>query len=227
MIRVAIITAAVLAGVAALSPLAAQPKPQRGEGPPNAMQGFTQNKGQPVHISADRLEVRDKDKVATFSGKVEVNQGDTVLRCKTLTVFYEGGAKDDKPDGGAKDAAKTNEKPQSPVAEIGPGSNQKIKKLEARGGVVVTQKDQVATGDTATFDMQKNVVTMDGNVVLTQGQNVLRGNRLVVDLTTGYSRVESSGGSNGRVQGLFVPSGSQTPTGLPGRPAEKKQGPAR
>ena len=42
----------------------------------------------------------------------------------------------------------------------------------------------------ATFDMGTNMVTMSGNVVLTQGQNVLRGQRLVVDMSTGFSRIE-------------------------------------
>jgi len=214
--RFAILVLVGLAAAASALPLAAQTKPTANEGPPNAMQGFSKNKGQPVHIEAERLEVRDKDKVATFIGNVQVNQGDTAMRCKTLTVYYEGGAKDPK----APPA------PAPPVAQIGPSNDQKIKKLEARGDVVVTQNDQVATGDAAMFDMEKNVITMAGNVVLTQGQNVLRGNRLVVDMTTGFSRVESAGGSEGRVQGLFVPSGGQTP-GIGRPPDNKKPAPAR
>ena len=51
--------------------------------------------------------------------------------------------------------------------------------------MVVTQKDQTATGDLGLFDMKTNTVTLTGNVVMTQGQNVLRGERLVVDLTSG------------------------------------------
>ena len=62
---------------------------QPSKGPPNALQGFSQNRDQPVHIEAATLEVRDKDKVATFSGDVRVKQGDTGLRCKSLVVFYE------------------------------------------------------------------------------------------------------------------------------------------
>ena len=50
--------------------------------------GFSQNRDQPVHIEAATLEVRDKDKTATFSGNVRVTQGDTGLRCKLLPVFY-------------------------------------------------------------------------------------------------------------------------------------------
>ena len=60
--------------------------------------------------------------------------------------------------------------------------------------MVVTQKDQVVTGETAVFDTKTNLVTMLGGVVLTQGKNVLRGDRLLVDMTTGVSRVESDSG---------------------------------
>jgi lipopolysaccharide export system protein LptA len=129
------------------------------------MQGFSKNKGQPIQIEAERLEVRDKDKTAVFSGKVQVVQGDATLRSKSLTVFYA-----DPP--GTQDTPK-------PSTTINPAGDQKIKKLEASGDVVVTQADQIATGDTALFDMDTNIVTMNGNVVLTQGQNVLRGNKLV------------------------------------------------
>jgi lipopolysaccharide export system protein LptA len=153
-------------------------------GPPNALQGFSQNRGQPVQIEAATLEVRDKDKIATFSGNVHVIQGDTDLRSRTLVVFYEEEA--GPRSGGIK------------AAQPGPGGSSQIKRLEANGNVIVTQKDQTATGDKGIFDMRANTVTLVGNVVISQGQNVLRGERLVVDLTTGVSRVEG-----GRVQGLF------------------------
>ena len=177
-----LIAAALLALVVASAgaPLYAQPS----KGPPNALQGFSQNRDQPVHIEAATLEVRDKDKVATFSGDVHVTQGDTKLRCKSLVVFYEQ-------DDAAADKSKTLK-----AANPGPGGQQRIKRLEARGGVVVTQKEQTATGETGMFDMKTNTVTLNGKVVMTQGKNVLRGDRLVVDLTSGVSRVES--GKNGR-----------------------------
>ena len=175
-------------------------KPDRG--PPNALQGFSQNHDQPVHIDAATLEVRDKEKQATFSGNVHVVQGDTDMRCKTLVVFYE--------QDNANNTGSTMK-----AATPGPGGQQKIKKLEARGSVVVTQKDQIAKGELGLFDMATNTVTLSGGVVMTQGQNVLRGERLVVDLTSGVSRVESGKNSDGRVQGLFLPSSG----GTPGAPA--------
>jgi lipopolysaccharide export system protein LptA len=79
--------------------------------------------------------------------------------------------------------------------------------------VVVTQKDQVVTGDTAVFETKTNLITMLGGVVLTQGKNVLRGDKLLVDMTTGVSRVESD---TGRVQGLFISSGGQGAPAIPG-----------
>ena len=145
-------------------------------------------------LDAATLEVRDKDKVATFSGDVHVTQGDTNMRCKSLVVFYEQ-------DEASADKSKTLK-----AASPGPGGQQRIKRLEARGGVVVTQKEQTATGETGIFDMKSNTVTLNGKVVMTQGQNVLRGDRLVVNLTSGVSRVESGNGG-GRVQGLFQPGG--------------------
>ena len=197
--------------VAALLAIAGAPlHAQSSKGPPNALQGFSQNHDQPVHIEAATLEVRDKDKVATFSGDVKVKQGDTGLRCKSLVVFYEGNDADGKT---------------LQAASPGPGGQQRIKRLEARGGVVVTQKEQTATGETGIFDMKTNTVTLNGNVVMTQGQNVLRGDRLVVDLTSGVSRVESGKNGQGRVQGLFQPGSgsldlkSGTPGGLAPRPA--------
>ena len=58
-------------------------------GVPNAMQGFSQNRDQPIQIEAAALEMRDKKKEATFSGNVKVVQGDTTMTSKTLVVFYE------------------------------------------------------------------------------------------------------------------------------------------
>jgi lipopolysaccharide export system protein LptA len=182
------------------------------KGPPNALQGFSQNRDQPVHIEAATLVVKDKEKIATFSGDVKVVQGDTTMKCKSLIVFYEGDAETDKAGTAAKAPSKTMQ-----AATPGPGGEQRIKRLEAHGNVVVLQKDQTATGELGIFDMKTNTVTMTNNVVMTQGQNVLRGEKLIVDLTSGVSRVESGKNGQGRVQGLFLPgSAPNTPGSNPG-----------
>jgi lipopolysaccharide export system protein LptA len=183
-------------------------------GVPNAMQGFSQNRDQPIQIEAASLEMRDKKKEATFSGNVKVVQGDTTMTSKTLVVFYESGG--DKPATPQPAPAKGAKAAPIQSATPGPGGSSSIKRLEARGNVVVTQKDQVVTGETAVFDTKTNLITMLGGVVLTQCKNVLRGDRLAVDMTTGVSRVESD---SGRVQALLPQGGgNDCGSGGPGKP---------
>jgi lipopolysaccharide export system protein LptA len=178
-------------------------------GVPNAMQGFSQNRDKPIQIEAASLEVRDKKKEATFTGDVKVVQGDTTMTSKVLVVFYD---QDPTPASAPAQKAKAGAKPQMAAASPGPGGSSSIRRLEARGNVVVTQKDQVVTGDTAVFDTKTNLVTMLGSVVLTKCKNVLRGDRLLVDMTTGVSRVESD---SGKVQGLFIQADQGCASGLP------------
>jgi len=160
----------------------------------NALQGFSHNRDQPVKIEALTLEVRDKDKLATFAGNVRLVQGDTTMRCAKLVVFYE------------QDGAGATSGATMPAAPTGPGAgSQSIKRLEAKGGVTVTQKDQTATGDNGVFDMKSNTVTLHKNVVISQGPQVLSGDRLVANLTTGVSRVECDNPSNCKVRMLVVP----------------------
>jgi lipopolysaccharide export system protein LptA len=161
----------------------------------NAMQGFAQNRDQPIQIEAASLEVRDKKKEAVFSGNVKVIQGDTTMTSKTLVVFYDqgGSSAEQQPAAPKQKAAKAA--PGAPIqsAQPGPTGSSSIKRLEARSNVVVTQKDQVVTGDLAVFDTKANLITISGGVVMTQCKNVMRGDRLTVDMTTGMSRVESDG----------------------------------
>jgi lipopolysaccharide export system protein LptA len=185
--------------IAASSGAPAQPKPQpkplpqtQPSGPPNALQGFSQNRDQPVNIKADTLEVRDKNKIATFSGNVHLVQGDTVLDCNVLVVFY------DQEGTGA---------PTVKSATPGPSGSSQIRRMEAKGSVVVTQKDQTATGDSAIYDLKDNTVTLvappGGRVTVTQGPNVMSGPKLIVNLTTNVSHFE------GGVSGLLTPSSTQ------------------
>jgi lipopolysaccharide export system protein LptA len=202
-LRAALVLTAVLLPLAGLDPAAAQAAPKAKSTPvatgfPNAVEGFRRNRNEPVKIEASVLEVRDRDQVAVFKGNVIVRQGDTELRCRELAVHYEGGA-----------LAKATADAQS----IAP---QRIRRLVATGGVIVLSKDQRATGGQGVFDMRANTVTLSGDVVLTQGPNVMRGDRLVVDLNSGLSRLEAKG----RVSGLFVPGAirEREPAAVPAPP---------
>src|SRR5690349_6080377 len=113
------------------------------QGVPNAMQGFSQNRDKPIQIEAASLEVRDKKKEATFSGNVKVVQGDTTMNSKSLVVFYDQTAAPEQAPPPAKQKG-AKSAPGAPIqsATPGPGGSSSIKRLEARGSVVVKQKDQ-------------------------------------------------------------------------------------
>src|SRR5712672_2151044 len=100
---------------------------------PNAMQGFSQNRDQPIQIEAASLEMRDKKKEATFAGNVKVVQGDTTMTSKTLVVFY-----DSSPSPAAAPPANSKSAKSATMqsATPGPGGSSSIRRLEARGGVV-------------------------------------------------------------------------------------------
>src|SRR5215208_6933518 len=86
-------------------------------GVPNAMQGFSQNRDQPIQIEAASLEMRDKKKEATFAGNVKVVQGDTTMTSKTLVVFYDSTtAPAAAPSANSKTAPKS-----APIQSASPG----------------------------------------------------------------------------------------------------------
>jgi lipopolysaccharide export system protein LptA len=163
-----------------------------------------QNQDQPIQIESATLEVHDKNKMATFAGDVKVVQGDTTIKCQTLVVFY--GAEHGPAAGQtvASAAAPVNTPPSTHT--IAPQGSQDIRRIEARGGVTVITKDQNATGDLGVYDLKKKSITLTGNVVVSQGKNVLHGDRVVVDTTTGNAHFESGAASQNRVRALILPS---------------------
>ncbi len=159
------------------------------------------NKDQPVQIEAATLEVRDKNKEATFSGNVQVVQGDTTMKCQSLVVFYgqEVGLGGASGTAGADGTSVTSNKGM-------PQGAQNIRRIEARGGVTVITKDQNASGDLGIYDLKTKTITLSGNVVVSQGQNVIHGERVVVDMITGNARVESGSSNGGAGSGAPGPS---------------------
>jgi lipopolysaccharide export system protein LptA len=155
-----------------------------------------QDQDQPIQIDAKALEVHDKSKTATFTGNVKVVQGDTTMTCKTLVVFYgqELGI------GVAKPVAPANS-----TADAVP-SPQNIRRIEAHGDVTVLSKDQSASGDLGVYDLPKKTITLTGNVVVSQGKNVIHGGVVIVNTVTGNAHVEPAPGApQGRVRALIVP----------------------
>lgn len=146
-----------------------------------AFQGM-RDTGEPVQIEADRLEVADQQGTAEFFGNVSVLQGSTLMKTKHLKVYYTRG------EGTAP----------------GPGGN--VRRIEATGGVAVRSEDQKATADTATVDMQAQTAVMSGNVIISQGENVVSGCVLNVNLATNAAvLVPCRNVGTGRVKMRFTP----------------------
>jgi lipopolysaccharide export system protein LptA len=161
-----------------------------------------QDQNQPIQIDAKSLEVHDKSKTATFSGNVKVVQGDTTMTCRLLVVFY--GQELGIAGAGPKPAAAANGAPGA-VPDA-----QNIKRIEARGSVTVVSKDQTASGDLGVYDLPAKTITLSGNVVVTQGKNVIHGERVIVNTVTGDAHVESAPGAGpSRVRALIIPQKGQ------------------
>lgn len=154
----------------------------------NLFGDFRPGSNQPIDVEADSLEVNDgKDqRVQVFKGNVAVHRGETVLKAAMITIF-------------------------SPPGAPKPGADA-FNRIEATGKVTVTSSGQTATGETATFDSKTQTAIMSGGVILTQGSNVLTGERLSVDLKSGVARIEQ--GAGGRIRGVFTPgAGGAAPAG--------------
>lgn len=150
---------------------------------------------QPIEISADQLEVQQEKNLAIFRGRVEAIQGTMRLKSDELHVFYSGNNNSDTEPAAPPSAGAAT-----------PGQGQSIKKIDARGNVFVSSPKETAKGNDGTYDVVGRKIVLTGAVVLTQGQSVIRGQRLTMNLATGKSVVDSSAqAGGGRVQGIFVP----------------------
>lgn len=79
-----------------------------------------------------------------------------------------------------------------------------IQSLRATGGVTISNLADAAEAQEALYTIDSGVVVLTGDVLLTQGQSALSGQKLTLDLKTGTGVME------GRVETTFVPA-SGTP----------------
>ena len=153
------------------------------------------NSKEPISIEADKLVYFDKEQKAIYTGNVVVIQGDTKMTCSAMTIFMEKAPQQGQAAGAAP----------ADASSAGPGaSSSRVRHLDAVGPVTVLSKTQVATGDTAAYDKPQNKVWLIGNVTLSDGGNVTKGDKLTYDLTTGQATVDTGAAAN-RVRGLFIP----------------------
>jgi lipopolysaccharide export system protein LptA len=150
----------------------------------------------PISIEADQLQYFEKEGKAIYNGHVVVVQGETRLSCSRLSILMDK----------SRSAATTAQ--EKPAAPAGGDASSGLKHMDCAGPVKVSSKTQTATAENGSYDKERNEVVLSGHVVLTDGRNVTKGDRLVYDLNTGQAVVQG-----GRVQGLFLPGSVDAPGG--------------
>lgn len=116
----------------------------------------------PVDITADQLEVVEPKSVAIFTGDVVAVRGAYEIKARTLEAAY---------------------------ARTGDGSA--LTRIDAKGRVAVTAPDeQKSTSDWLIYEAKSETITIGGNVVVSQGKNIIKGDKLIIDLKSGKSRFE-------------------------------------
>ena len=152
--------------------------------------GFKHDRTQPIEITANALEVRQAEQLAIFSGEVVAGQGTLRLTADKVEVTYD----EDNNSGGDTGA---------------------IKNMVASGNVFISNGSETAQGDRARYDVDGGQITMSGSVVLTQGENVISGQTLTINLNAGQGRIEGTG--SGRVKSIFTP-GQGNNSAAPAKP---------
>lgn len=193
---------AALAAGAAVAALAA--------GAAHAQLSSNPNKG-PIDISADSVDVRDPQHLVIYKGRVEALQDQDRLRTDLLNIYYKQAP---KPAGAPNAAA-----PNAGGADFGA-----IDHMEAIGNVYFVTPQQVAKGDKAVYTADNDTIVVTGDVVLTQGENVGRGSRLVINLATGNSTLEGGGaGPTGRPRTVVYPKQTPQQASKPAAPQKAPQ----
>ncbi len=135
------------------------------------MKGLQLSNDKPIQIESDKLEIKDPESKAIFTGNVKVVQGTTTLQAGSMTVFYKTG-------GGT----------------ISSG-NADIDRIEVSNRVFLNSGVQQATADTGSFDLTRQTLVLKGDkVVLSEGKNVFVGCQLNVQMDTGEAQLEACGG---------------------------------
>jgi len=164
----------------------------------------------PIDIVADHGEMK-ADCTGVWSGSAEALQDSSRLRADTMIAHLE--RKKGKP------------------GATGAGDCGEMVSLEAKGSVYYVSSDgRRVHGDNGFYDAASTTITITGDVTAVDGQNVMRGTKMVYNTQTGEGHVEGGGkgaGSKNRPRGVFYPKdaaadGAQPAGDKPAEPKKKK-----
>jgi lipopolysaccharide export system protein LptA len=142
-------------------------------------------KDAPVHIISDRLEAYQQQQKVIFIGNVVAKQGELTIRGDRMTIFY------------------LEEKNPRPNEE---GLAGKVDRIEVDGGVHISQKKIVATGEHVVYFSEENKIVLTGKPRVERGKDSIQGEKITLFLDTEKSVVE--GGPSGPVEATIYSSTS-------------------
>jgi lipopolysaccharide export system protein LptA len=151
----------------------------------------------PIDITADQGEVDNSQCLAVWRGAAEALQGDTRLRADSISVYSH-----------SKKDAGSNGQPACGGTD----------KIVAEGHVYYVTPQQHVRGDRAVYTEANDEIVVTGDVIVVQGDDVARGEKLTIDTNTHIARMEgqaTGAGQPGRVRGVFYPD-KNTTAGQPG-----------
>lgn len=170
-------------GVLAMAAMFLTAAPSMAQTTDSPFGGFKHDASQPIEVAADSLEVRNAEQVAVFRGNVDVRQGVMRMRADRIEISYGGSGED-----------------ASNVPSGIPGAGGSIDRLQAIGDVIISNGKEQAEAGFADYDVVTGEITLTGDVMLVQGGNVIKGDRLTIDLASGTGRI-----GGGRVRTIITP----------------------
>ena len=117
----------------------------------------------PVDIIADEMEWNKQKNEAIALGNAKATKGNTVIIANKIIATLTDTSKD-----------------------------QQIIKLTATGKVKFTRMGEVATGKKAIYDLEKDIIVIKGNVSLQKDKNIMVGESLIINISTGLSKLSGA-----------------------------------
>jgi lipopolysaccharide export system protein LptA len=146
----------------------------------------------PIDITANQAEVINSKCLAIWRGAAEALQGDSRLRADTISVYAA-------PKGVGADGQQSC------------GGTQRV---VADGHVYYVTPTQNARGDHAVYLANADEIVLTGDVIVVQGKDVARGDKLTIKTNTKQFIMESRAtgeGKSGRVRGVVYPDKQNQP----------------
>ncbi|HTO80719.1 MAG TPA: LptA/OstA family protein [Methylomirabilota bacterium] len=138
--------------------------------------------GKETLTARDGIEYQDNALIAIARGNAVVVQGTKQVTADKMTGHFER-----QTDGKSR-----------------------LVRVEANGNVQVKTPNTFATGNEGDYDVDKDFMTLTGNVKVTNGQNQFNGEHAEVDVKSGVSRLVGGSDGTGKVKSLIMPSSSSS-----------------